>query len=118
MRKITVILIIIFVIFTFACIPEAPVETTTTTTILSSQSDLDKVIAYKAVGSDATYYVFINSDKVVRGFKVAEGLDGAVCIVDANTAGTTAISNPVGVSLSIDKKTVYLDPLTSAIFKK
>lgn len=107
---------ILVIIGSFACVPATPdnTDTTTTTTIPA----LDKTIAYKCVGSDATYYVFINSDKTSRTFSVTDGLTGAVCVVDSVTAGTDAIANPVGVTLSDDKKTVTLEPLTSAIFKK
>jgi len=117
-RNILVLIFINLIFLVISCLPDTQPPTTTTTVISTSQKDYDKVIAYKCVGSDATYYVFINSDKVVRGFNVAEGLSGAVCIVDAKTAGTTPILNPVGVKLSSDKKKVYLDPLSSAVFKK
>jgi len=105
---------ILVILASFACVPTTGNTDTPTTTIPA----LDKTIAYKCVGSDAIYYVFINSDKTARTFNVADGLTGAVCVVDSVTAGTDAIANPVGVTLSDDKKTVTLEPLTSAIYKK
>lgn len=106
---------ILVMIASFACVPTTTDNTETTTTTTPA---LDKTIAYKCVGSDATYYVFINSDNTARTFNVTDGLTGAVCVVDSVTAGTDAIANPVGVTLSDDKKTVTLEPLTSAIYKK
>lgn len=89
-------------------------DNVTTTTIL----EVDNAVAYKCVGSDATYFVFINADDVTRDFTVSEGLTGAICVVDAKQAGTTEILSPIGVTTSSDGKKVTLSPITSAIFKK
>jgi len=86
--------------------------------ITKTQDALDRVIAYKCVGSDATYYVFINSDKKWRGFVVGDELKGAFCVVDSKRAGVDPILNYEGIRFSEDKTILYLQPLSSAIFKK
>jgi pullulanase/glycogen debranching enzyme len=71
---------------------------------------------YKAVGSDAAYYVLHNADTASRSFALDAGFAGATLITDGAQAGLTAISSPTGVSMA--GSTVTLDPLTSAIFRK
>ncbi|HJW71835.1 MAG TPA: alpha-amylase family glycosyl hydrolase [Geothrix sp.] len=71
---------------------------------------------YKAVGSDAAYYVLHNADSVPRSFVLEAGFAGAALITDGAQAGLTPIASPTGVSTA--GTTVTLDPLTSAIFRK
>lgn len=75
---------------------------------------------YKAISTDSTgtYYVFHNADSA-NPATFTPGADlstGATLLVDAATAGTTAIASPTGVT--VNTTTVTLQPLTSAIFKK
>jgi len=110
-----IVIIAIFTIYSVSCNqPDTTEGITTTTTIL----EVDNAVSYKCVGSDATYYVFINAGDLTRDLTIAEGLEGAICVVDAKQAGTDAIINPVGVKLSEDKKIVTLAPMASAIYKK
>jgi len=117
-RNILVLIFINLIFLVISCLPDTQPPTTTTTVISTSQKDYDKVIAYKCVGSDATYYVFINSDKKWRGFVVGDELKGAFCVVDSKRAGVDPILNYEGIRFSEDKTILYLQPLSSAIFKK
>ncbi len=74
-------------------------------------------IGYKCIGTDATYFVFVNSDKTKNAsFPNTDGLTLSQVIVDQEVAGTDVISSPKGVSI-VDNK-IVLEAVTSVIFKK
>ena len=74
-------------------------------------------IGYKCVGSDATYYVFVNSSKSRKAyFSNTDGLTISQVVADQDTAGTEYITNPKGVV--IDGGEIVLEAVTSVIFKK
>nr|HPO50394.1 hypothetical protein [Spirochaetota bacterium] len=74
-------------------------------------------MGYKCVGTDASYYVFINSEKEVKvSFPNSDSLTISQVVADQEVAGTDYISDPKGVSVSGDK--ITLDPATAVIFKK
>ncbi|OHD14575.1 MAG: hypothetical protein A2086_08020 [Spirochaetes bacterium GWD1_27_9] len=77
----------------------------------------DLVIGYKVVGSDASYYVFINADSVSRSATTPTDLStGATVLVDNDEAGITAVTTISGVEITSTK--VTLEPLTAVIIKK
>jgi len=71
---------------------------------------------YKAVGSDAAYYILHNADGVSHSFTADVDLSTATLLADGASAGTTGIVAPTGVAVA--GTTVTLDPLTSAILRK
>ncbi|MCC5889834.1 MAG: hypothetical protein JJU01_04630, partial [Alkalibacterium sp.] len=77
-------------------------------------SEEDLVIAYRADDSNGdSYYVFVNADETERVLTLDKDLTNGYVIVDAETAGTEEISQPIGVSVT--DRTVTLAPLTAAV---
>ncbi len=77
----------------------------------------DLVIGYRAKDSSGkeTYYVFVNADDQERSLTLDDDLSAGEVIVDGVEAGTTAITDPEGVSVS--GKGIELAPLTSAVVR-
>ena len=71
---------------------------------------------YKAVGTDAAYYVFHNADSTAKSFTVDTAFAGAALLVDGTRAGLAPLAS--SASVAVIGTTVTLQPLTSAIFKK
>ncbi len=115
--KITGILLVSIIIafsFLLACDPNGG-KTTSTTNPPKPTPGLS--MGYKCVGTDASYYVFINSEKEVKvSFPNSDSLTISQVVADQEVAGTDYISDPKGVSVSGDK--ITLDPATAVIFKK
>ncbi len=75
----------------------------------------DAVLGYKSIGSDATYYVFINCDTVVRTVDPGVDITSGEVLVDGATAGKTPISSVTGVNITASL--VTLQPLTATVIK-
>jgi hypothetical protein len=81
----------------------------------------DQCLSYKCTASDGTdFYVFVNAradSKIV--FDVSHDLTNAECVVDAYEAGTTAIAEPRGYSIThVDSGAfITVDPVTSIILR-
>ena len=79
----------------------------------------DLVLGYQVVASNGDIYaVFVNADKKERNFNFGETykhLAGAEVVVDGNSAGVSAISNPAGVTRNSNGLT--LAPLTAIILR-
>ncbi|MGP4038496.1 pullulanase [Gracilibacillus sp. D59] len=80
-------------------------------------AEQDLVIGYRAEDSsgDETYYVFANADDQERSLTLDEDLSAGEVIVDGSQAGTRAITEPEGVSIS--ENAIELAPLTSAVIR-
>jgi pullulanase len=78
----------------------------------------DRIIAYKNKSTDGTghYYVFLNADNSSRSLTLTEDLTGATVLVDNDEAGTTAVSDKSGFTLT--SNSITLDPLSAVIIKK
>jgi secreted pullulanase len=77
--------------------------------------DKDLAVAYKVQASDASYYIFVNADQKSRKFKIEKDLTTADVVVDAEQAGTKAITAPKGVS--VDSESVLLNALTGTVIR-
>ena len=76
----------------------------------------DLAIVYRATDSAGdTYFILINSDDKERHLTIPFDLSDGEIIVDAETAGTTTIANPEGIS--VDGNEVVLDALSAAIIR-
>ena len=76
----------------------------------------DLAIGYRAESpAGEVYYVFINADEEAREFELDVDLAGADILVDAERAGTEALTDPVGVELTDDG--LLLEALTPAVFR-
>lgn len=79
----------------------------------------DLVIGYQVVASNGDIYaVLVNADTKERSITFAnnfKALLGSEVLADGDRAGTTAISNPVGLSWTSDG--LRLDPLTATILR-
>lgn len=76
----------------------------------------DLVIAYEAKASTGeSYHVFINADDTARELSVGTDYTTENVIVDQKTAGTEAIDDPTGVTLTSTSLTI--DPLTAIIIR-
>ncbi|HBD96090.1 MAG: hypothetical protein A2015_16950 [Spirochaetes bacterium GWF1_31_7] len=119
-KNIKPILFALFIItslsfFTVSCTPTSNTDTNTNTKTETSTELM--AVGYKCIGSDATYFVFVNSDKTRNAsFPNTDGLTLNQVIVDQEVAGTDVISSPKGVSI-VDNK-IVLEAVTSVIFKK
>ncbi len=108
-------LVSIIAIVTVACIP-TPTEKEKNETAVTEPAQ-PKAFGYEVKGSDATYYVYINSEvELTRKFKNTASLNMDMVVVDENTAGTEFISDPAGVSIVGDY--IEVKPATAIIFKK
>ncbi|HNZ27316.1 MAG TPA: pullulanase-associated domain-containing protein [Spirochaetota bacterium] len=75
----------------------------------------DLVIGFSAKGTDATYYVFVNTDLVKRSANLTVDITSGEVLVDENEAGILPISTPSGFTLTADK--IEVEPLTGVIIK-
>ncbi|MBF0502674.1 MAG: pullulanase [Candidatus Riflebacteria bacterium] len=74
----------------------------------------DLAIAYSCRATTGrTYFVFVNADNVSRSFPIPGEALGAAVIVDARTAGATAIAEPSG--LTRQGSTITVGPLTGIV---
>jgi len=82
-----------------------------------SIDNTDLAIGYICKATDGQeYYVFINGDSSTRTINLSVDLTGSDILADANTAGTTAIASPTGVT--VNSNSIVIDPLTVVIIKK
>lgn len=70
----------------------------------------------KSMGTDGTYYVFLNAGSTAQSFTADADLSTATLLADGASAGTAAITTPTGVTVA--GTTVTIAPLTSAILRK
>ncbi|MCC5893972.1 MAG: pullulanase [Alkalibacterium sp.] len=76
--------------------------------------ETDLVVAYCAEDSNGDrYFVFVNADDTERTLTLDTDLTHGDIIVDGQTAGTLAIGNPEGISVT--EQGVTLAPLTAAV---
>lgn len=77
----------------------------------------DLVIAYKNKATDGTgsYYVFVNADSKSRTLTLSEDLTAGTVLVDNDEAGTAAVTEVSGFSLTPGNITI--DPLTAVVIK-
>ncbi len=76
----------------------------------------DLVIAYSCEAVDkSVFYVFINADNRTRKLTLKIDLTQAEVLVDARTAGVTALARPEGFKVFPD--TIEIEPLTAVVFK-
>ncbi|MTB64052.1 pullulanase [Streptococcus sp. zg-86] len=76
----------------------------------------DLVLGYKTVASNGDeYFVFVNADTKERRFTVDQSLKAAKVLADGKQAGTEAILEPEGVSLT--EQGLTLAPLTATILR-
>lgn len=74
----------------------------------------DLAIIYRAKDSNGdSYYIFVNADDRERTFTLETDLSSGHILVDAENAGTEAISDPIGVE--VNEKRVTLAPLSASI---
>ncbi|RCW77295.1 secreted pullulanase [Saliterribacillus persicus] len=80
-------------------------------------ADQDLLIAYKNESTDETgaYYVFVNADTTERVLTLSEDLTSGTVVVDNDEAGTAAVSEKSGFSLTSDSMSI--DPLTTVVIK-
>lgn len=77
----------------------------------------DLLIGYKSKSTDKTgvYYVFINADNSERVISLQSDLTKGTVLVDQNEAGSTAVSEKSGFTLT--KTSIVLEPLTAVVIK-
>ena len=80
-------------------------------------AETDLVIAYSAKSTTGDeFWVFLNADNQERSIRTDVELQAGIVIVDADEAGTDAVSEPNGYS--VQDGVLILDPLTVVVFKK
>ncbi|OJF90294.1 pullulanase [Alkalibacterium sp. 20] len=77
-------------------------------------NEQDLIIGYRAEDSNGDiYYVFVNADDTERTVTLGTDLTEGYVLVDAESAGTRAITSPKGVSITGDSITIA--PLTASV---
>jgi len=79
--------------------------------------DTDLLIGYKNIAMDGTghYYVFVNADDESRQLTLPVDLTGGTVIVDNDEAGTIAVSDPSGFTLT--RQSLTIDPLSAVVIR-
>lgn len=82
---------------------------------IDTKDDSGLVHAYSLKAGKAKYYIVINAKSESATVNIGGKTAGAVVCCDQNGASVDGVANPVGVS--IDGKSVTLDPLTAVIIQ-